>query len=199
MNITIPKLITTLKSYDYAVFEGDTKNFNINIVGIRTNDNKANSFNDLMILFWKYGGHWNSMTFPITTDPGIYWRENPMNIKGTAVLKTGQYRGMWSIGKHQGRYDALRQVKPCTVYRDNNKDNKIDTDGETDTGLFGINHHKAGKSSTQVDKWSAGCQVQPNQALFDIEMKIFKQAAENWGNSFTYTLLDEDDIKWSIA
>ena len=62
------------------------------------------------------------------------------------------------------------------------------------TGLFGINHHKAGKSSTQVDKWSAGCQVQPNEALFDIEMKIFKQAAANWGNSFTYTLLESKDI-----
>ena len=194
MSYSVQNIIKTLKSKGYAVFESDSKNFNINIVGIRSDDNTANSFNDTMILFWKFGGWWNNMTFPITTDPGIYWRTNPMNVKGTAILKPGQYKGMWAIGKHQGRYEALRQVKPCTVYRDNNKDDKLDTDGETDTGLFGINHHKAGKSSTQVDKWSAGCQVQPNQALFDIEMRIFKQAAEIWGNSFTYTLIESKDL-----
>ena len=197
MSYSVNNIIDTLKSKGYAVFENDTKNFNINIVGVRSDDNTANTFNYWMILFWKYGGHWNNMTFPITTDPGTYWLEKLGNVKGTAILKPGQYRGMWAIGKHRGQYDALRQVKPCTVYRDSNRDKVLDFDCPTDTGLFGINHHKAGKSSTRVDKWSAGCQVQPNQALFEIEMRIFKQAAENWGNSFTYTLLDENDIKWS--
>jgi len=194
MNLFVPYIIKTLKAKDYAVFENDTKNFNINIVGVRTDDNTANSFNDWMIIFWKYGGWWNNMTFPISADPGTYWRENPMNVKGTAILKPGQYSGMWQVGKHQGKYDALVQRKPCTVYRDNNKDNVLDTNSSTDSGLFAINHHKAGKNSTQVDKWSAGCQVQPNEDLFDIEMRIFKQAAENWGNSFTYTLIHQNDL-----
>ena len=126
MKYSVQNIINSLKSKCYAVFESDSKNFNINIVGIRSDDNTANSFNDTMILFWKFGGWWNNMTFPITTDPGIYWRTNPMNVKGTAILKPGQYKGMWAIGKHQGRYEALRQVKPCTVYRDNNKDDKLD-------------------------------------------------------------------------
>ena len=134
------------------------------------------------------------MIFPITTDPGLYWRENPMNLKGTAVLKEGQYRGMWKIGKHQGKYEALKQVKPCTVLRDANKDGKIDFTGEEDTGLFGINHHRAGSHSTRVDKWSAGCQVQPNRTLYDIEMALFKASAKEWGNSFTYTLIHERDL-----
>ena len=194
MSYSVNNIIDTLKSKGYAVFENDTKNFNINIVGVRSDDNTANTFNDTMILFWKYGGHWNNMTFPITTDPGTYWLEKLGNVKGTAILKPGQYRGMWAIGKHRGQYDALRQVKPCTVYRDKDRDNILDFDCPTDTGLFGINHHKAGKNSTRVDKWSAGCQVQPNQALFEIEMRIFKQAAEIWGNSFTYTLLDSKEI-----
>ena len=176
------------------VFEDDSKPFNLNIVGIRTKDESSNAFNDWMVIFWKYASQWSSMTFPITTDPGLYWRENPMNVKGTAVLKEGQYRGMWKIAKHQGKYEALCQRKPCTVLRDSNKDGKIDFTGEEDTGLFGINHHRAGKSSTQVDKWSAGCQVQPNRALYDIEMSIFKASASIWGNSFTYTLIHERDL-----
>ena len=42
-------------------------------------------------------------------------------------------------------------------------------------GVFGINHHRANSktTSTQVDKWSAGCQVQPNPVLFDIDTDSF--------------------------
>lgn len=194
MNLTPLNILRVLKTKGYATFEQDDKNFNLNIIGIRTIDKTANLFNDRMIILWKYYGYWNSLIFPITTDPGLYWRKNPMNVKGTAILKPGQYRGMWAIGKHQGKYDALKQVKDCTVYRDGNRDHILDAHGETDTGLFGINHHKAGTHSSQVDKWSAGCQVQPNKQLFEFEMQLFRQAAENWGNSFTYTLLEEKDF-----
>ena len=193
MNITVPNIIKTLKRKDYLVFEDDSKNFNLNVVGIRTNDDTSNKFNDHMIIFWKFFGHWNNMNFPITTDPGTYWREHPMNIKGTAILSEGQHRGMWKVGKHKG-YPALQQHNACTVIRDDNKDNILDFSGEEDFGLFGINHHKAGANSTQVDKWSAGCQVQPNAALFHIEMEIFLEASRTWGNSFTYTLIHENDL-----
>lgn len=196
MDLSVRRIINSLKRNNYAVFEDDSKNFNLNIVGIRSKDERSNRFNDCMIIFWKYLGYWSSLTFPITTDPGIYWREHPMNIRGTAVLKSGQYRGMWSIGKHQGRYLALVQTKPCIVYRDSDKDDKIDTGGVEDKGLFGINHHRANpkRSSTQVDKWSAGCQVQPNPVLFDMEMQLFNESSKIWGNSFTYTLLEEKDF-----
>jgi len=194
MDLSVKNIINVLKEKEYEVFKDDTKNFNLNIVGIRTNDQQSNRFNDCMVIFWKYLGHWNSMIFPVTTDPGTYWRENPMNVKGTAILKEGQHKGMWAVGKHQGKYPALKQHRPCTVIRDNNKDNVLDYTGAEDYGLFGINHHKAGSNSTQVDKWSAGCQVQPNSALFHIEMEIFREAAATWGNSFTYTLLHENDL-----
>jgi hypothetical protein len=193
MKLDIPNLIKVLKDKDYLVFEDDTKNFNLNIVGIRTNDMTSNKFNDWMVMFWKFRGHWNNMTFPITTDPGIYWRENPMNVKGTAILQEGQHRGMWKVGTHKG-YPALQQNKPCTVIRDNDMDKVLDLDGAEDFGQFGINHHKAGNDSYQVDKWSAGCQVQPTSALWHIEMEIFKEAAASWGNSFTYTLIHENDL-----
>lgn len=193
MNLSIPHIIKTLKDKGYLVFEDDSKNFNLNVVGIRTNDDHSNKFNDWMVIFWKHHGHWNNMTAPVTTDPGTYWRENPMNVNGTAILKEEQHRGMWKVGTHKG-YPALQQHKKCTVIRDSDEDNILDFDGAEDHGHFGINHHKAGKDSTQVDKWSAGCQVQPNEAYFLIEMEIFKAAAENWGNSFTYTLIHENDL-----
>jgi hypothetical protein len=193
MKIEIPHIIKVLKSKDYLVFEDDSKNFNLNIVGVRTNDDTSNKFNDWMVIFWKFGGFWNNMIFPITTDPGLYWREHPMNVKGTAILKEGQHRGMWKVGTHKG-YPALQQHKACTVIRDSDKDAVLDFDGAEDFGLFGINHHKAGNDSIQVDKWSAGCQVQPTSALWHIEMEIFKEAAASWGNSFTYTLIHENDL-----
>ena len=193
MDLSVKNITKVLKKKGYLVFEDDSKNFNLNIVGIRTNDHKANTFNDWMVMFWKFQGHWNNMIFPITTDPGIYWRENPMNVKGTAILQEGQHRGMWKVGTHKG-YPALQQHKPCTVIRDMDKDSELDFNGEEDFGHFGINHHKAGLNSLQVDKWSAGCQVQPNSALWHIEMEIFKESASLWGNSFTYTLIHENDL-----
>ena len=194
MNLAPLNILRILKTKGYATFEQDDKNFNLNIIGIRTKDRTSNAFNDKMIIMWKYCGYWNSLVFPITTDPGHYWRKKPMNVKGTAILKEGQYRGMWAIGKHQGKYAALRQVKPCIVYRDANRDHILDAYGKTEKGLFGINHHKAGSNSTRVDKWSAGCQVQPNKQLFEFEMQLFKEGAKNWGNSFTYTLIEESDF-----
>ena len=86
-----------------------------------------------------------------------------------------------------------------TVYRDNNLDNCYDLDEEnTQTGLFGINIHRAtkweGKKSTQIDKWSAGCQVIAANDDFKLFMEICHLAADTWSNSFTYTLINSDDL-----
>ncbi len=112
-------------------------------------------------------------------------------------LKPGQYRGSHIIRKHQGRYEALGQQNPMTVYRDNNRDNNYDlNDNNTQTGLFGINIHRAtkyaGKKSSQVDKWSAGCQVIASNDDWKLFMKICRKARDKWGNSFTYTLLESN-------
>ena len=51
-----------------------------------------------------------------------------------------------------------------------------------------------GKKSTQVDKWSAGCQViASNDDWNDFIFACYK-AREIWGNKFTYTLINSDDI-----
>jgi hypothetical protein len=45
-----------------------------------------------------------------------------------------------------------------------------------------------------VNKNSAGCQVIQDPNEYDIHMKIVIKAAEIWGNSFTYTLINEKDL-----
>ena len=122
-----------------------------------------------------------------------------MNKKGVAILKPGQYRRSHKLRLHRGQYLALGQQNPVTVYRDNNRDDNYDLDeSKTDTGLFGINVHRAskyeGKKSTQVNKWSAGCQVIAANDDWHCFLDICQQAREVWGNNFTYTLIESIDI-----
>ena len=185
----------------YRYFEsGD---YNVNIIGVRNSDTKdkvTNRFDDTITLAFKIDDKWQYLEMDCTTDPGTHWVENCMlPDKGVAILKEGQYRGSHKIRKHQGRYEALGQCRPVTVYRDNNRDDLYNMNNEnTDTGLFGINIHRAtkyaGKKSTQVDKWSAGCQVIAANDDWTKFMKIMRKARNTWGNSFTYTLIESKDI-----
>ena len=51
-----------------------------------------------------------------------------------------------------------------------------------------------GKKSTKVDKWSAGCQVIAANDDWHEFMDICRVARDKWGNSFTYTLLESNDL-----
>ena len=192
----IKDIVRAMTIKGYAVFENDSKPLNINYVGIR-DTSSVNTFNDTFVMFWKYAGQWSSFWRPGTTDPGTYWLNNPSNPHGTAILKEGQYRGAWKLGKHQGKYDALVQRKEVTVIRDGNKDGVLDLDsGYEESGFFGINHHRANaqNESVQVDKWSAGCQVTADPHLYDIFIQICKESEEVWGEGLTYTLLNVNDF-----
>ena len=54
-------------------------------------------------------------------------------------------------------------------------------------GYFGINIHKAGLNSVNVDKWSAGCQVFKSAVDFDEFIRLCKM--QTW-DTFTYTLIE---------
>lgn len=133
----------------------------------------------------------------ITTDPGTYWLNNPLNRLGTAVLKPNQWVDSWSIGNHQGKSDhpALVQTSKITVYRDNDKDNLSEM-GKEDVGLFGINIHRSnatGRTMT-IGKWSAGCQVFQTKSDFDQLLRICNLYRKRLNNKFTYTLILERDL-----
>lgn len=198
MEFTRSQVEKAVKSKGYKWFE--TGDYNLNIVGIRnssTNEEITNKFDDLLTVSYKIDGIWYSHQWEATTDPGKHWSENLLNKDGVAILVPGQYRGSHTIGLHQGKYEALRQQKPLKVYRDKNKDDKFDLIKENiKEGIYGINIHRANAwgTSTQIDKWSAGCQVIANNQNFDKLMELANKAKDIWGNSFTYTLIESKDI-----
>ncbi len=190
------------KGYKYFHDTAD-KSYDVNIIGIRNSETKGrvtNAFDDLITISYKDENcEWQYHEFACTTDPGTHWVENIMRKEGVAVLKEGQYRGSHKLRLHQGKYLALGQKKDVTVYRDNNRDGVYDLDdNNTQTGLFGINIHRAtgraGRKSTRVDKWSAGCQVIAHNDDWHEFLDICQSAREIHGNSFSYTLLESKDI-----
>jgi hypothetical protein len=194
MNISVKAVTEALKNQGCPVFRGD---WNLNLVGIRSKDIQSNRFNDRLVVLFDLNGKRQLFWFEMTADPGTFYRENPINVEGTAVLVPGHYAGCWMLGAHRAQYPALVQIKPMAVYRDNDQNNTIDTDNaEIDSGLFGINlhHAKANKFSTQVDKWSAGCQVLADSFDFDLLMALVNKSAQKYGPRFSYTLLDEKEL-----
>lgn len=195
INQNYPELF---KQKGYAFFtNGD---YNLNIIGVRKDNNckVTNKFDDILVVIYKVSNIWIKIGFNITTEPGDYYMRKELgNIKGTAILVPGQYRGCWMIGKHNGKYDALVQCKPVKVYRDNNKDNIYDLYPETiNEGLFGINIHRSNQKITRetIDMYSAGCQVFANPKEFTQFMNLCYKQKELYGNKFTYTLIDEKDL-----
>ena len=123
-------------------FKTFSRPFELNIVGIRANSTKPNSFDDSLNIFYKTSdGKWQFHQFAATTDPGTYWLKNPMNPQGTAIVKHGQYASSHRIGLHRGKYLALVQQRPLTIVRDYDRNANLDfMNGREETGIFGINN-----------------------------------------------------------
>lgn len=157
------------------------------LIGVRSKDDKPNAFDDLFYLI-----HGESMNvYTGTTNPGVYWQNHfDPKKEGVAVLKPGQYVDRWTLGLHHREYQAWTQARPVTVYRDADKDGKSEATANEDTGLFGINVHRANEKwkSTVIDKWSAGCQVLNDPLEFAQFIALSHESGQKF---FTYTLLDE--------
>ncbi len=165
----------------------------LNIFGIRDESNQDKDvwndiigyFTDTEIKFYKG-----------TTDPGRYWTINKLNPLGTAHLCLGYHKDIWKLEKHRKKYIALCntwQCEPTTVWRDINKDGKFDHQNEKIyTGYFGINLHRAHKiyRTTYIGKYSAGCQVIQNPALFT---NLIQQAYKSNMEKFSYFLFDYNE------
>ncbi|MBA3984987.1 MAG: hypothetical protein H0X63_00020 [Flavobacteriales bacterium] len=134
----------------------------------------------------------------ITTDPGVFWLNNPINKLGTAVLKPGQYIDCWSIGLHQRKTDhpAFVQVDRVTVFRDNDGNSNSTTIGmKEDNGLFGINIHRGNVNgkTPKIGRWSAGCQVFQTKTDLDFILHLC-EPYKRIRNRFTYTLIAESNL-----
>jgi flagellum-specific peptidoglycan hydrolase FlgJ len=193
--ITLDAVRRAMQRKYYHVY---TRPLELNIVGIRTNDNEANTFNDTLFLFWNENGQTHTRQYRITTDPGIETRQNPDDYNdkktGVAILAEGQYLASYSLGLHKKK-EALVQSAPVTVIRDNDRNAILNFGGKRERGMFGINIHRAGENSSIVDNWSAGCQVFKRSADIEEFLTICKRSKKAGFSSFTYTLINETDLR----
>lgn len=188
------------KKKGYAYFTAG--NYNLNLIGVRRANKghiATNRFDDYLVVIYNTTNRTVRKIFPITTEPGLTQLKAPSNAKGVAILVPGQYRSVWKIDLHNGKYKALCQRNGAVkVYRDNNKDNVYDVLPEKiDKGWFGINIHRSSiyHAPTYVNNYSAGCQVLQNPKDFNTLMYLAEnQIKAGKGTTFTYTLLDEAEL-----
>ena len=193
MNRDLKNIINALKDKGYVIYD---QPYQLNIIGVRNAQSQPNKFDDQLYVFYKdENSNWVLKEYPITTDTGTYWLLNPMSSQGSAMLKEGQYIDAYKQGLHKGQYTALIQQKPVTTYRDYDRNAFFDFGQKETTGLYGINIHKAGSDSQDVNKWSAGCQVFQKSDDFQEFMQLTDKHKSNYGNNFTYTLLDERAVE----
>jgi hypothetical protein len=194
--MTLDEVINVVESQGYQL---DKQPYKLNVVGIRNPATTVpEKFQDEIAYFY-----FDDNENPIgkvavgTTSPSVYFLNNPMADAGTAILKQGQYKDTYKIGLHKGKYEALVQSKPVTVIRDNDRNSYLNFFAKTETGLYGINIHRAtiGKEdATVISQDSAGCQVFQNESDFQAMMNMARQSKNKYGNNFTYTIIDKKQI-----
>ena len=119
--------------------------------------------------------------------------EEPRRELRAKVFRTGRSQAV-RLPKEVRFPDDEGEVR---VWRDGNKDDKLDRAGEIHEGWYGINIHRAGSTGTtaKVGRYSAGCQVFQNADDFALMISLAKKSSSVRGNKFTYTLLEEADLK----
>ncbi len=195
MNLSLKKIQKAYKKNDYAFFDRELP-YNVNVFAVRRDRIVPNTFNDsIFVVYRDYNRKWRIREYPCTTYPGMHYLLNPMVRAGTAILVPNQYRGAYKVGKHRGKYDTLVQRGgPVTVYRDNDRDFLPEPHDPKQTGYFGINIHHAGRYQTYVGKWSAGCVVFKMKADHEDFMRVINEAKKIFGNRFTFTLFQENEL-----
>jgi len=200
MASSLNTIIFQAKSQGYFF---DERPYKLNIIGVRNPKNTSpEKFEDeIAYFYYDNNGNVNGKVVPATTSPSVYFLENPMVSSGAAILKQGQYKDTYSIGLHRGIYQALVQTKPVTVIRDTDRNKYINFFAPTTTGLYGINIHKASikNNVAYIGQDSAGCQTLQNISDFDDMMKMAKKSRDLYGNTFTYTLIDQKQVYTNYA
>ena len=214
-DIDINVLLDIAKAKKYVILENPKKPFLLNIWNIRSTNSNPTEYDDFGIVFRKahkpnnptidtpnyirrYQSGWVLDIFDITTNPGLPYLLQPMNPKGAAIVVPGQYLSVFKKGLHHGEYPALVQCAPITVVRDNNKNSKLDYDGEKESGMFGINYHRGSKFTLSkiIGKNSAGCQVHMNTKYFEeIFMWLIDESIKNGYEYFGLTLIEQIDYE----
>lgn len=167
INNSIVKIKELFKDKGYSYNEEG-----INIMAFRLGDTITDYTTDLFVVTNKS----TLIIVPCSTKAGKYWIQNPITyggITGTAILLEGQYKQCWQFVTATNwqtlwlQTPYFNQIKPVKIYRDANRDFKVDRDVPIQEGLFGINIHTAGLNYL-VWNWSAGCIVIPRMYWLDL-------------------------------
>jgi hypothetical protein len=197
---TLKKVV---ESKGYAFF--DKGDFNFNFIWVRNDLHATNHFTDDLYVAYKEDGVEKVLAVKCTTKPGLRGSLlNPLTvegIKGTAVIKEGQYRGAWQfIDSYSqfSKYPFFRQVKPIDYFRDGDMDEEIDLVNEQKNKLFGTHWHRMSNfnDQRQIDKfeinnWSLGCMGAPYPEFKKIVSLVRKSLT---GNKFTGTIINANDL-----
>lgn len=156
---------------------------------IRTDQVFSNKFDDIgMVVF---NGEVKSV-FTCSTTAGDFYVFNPLTVGGVTgvAVAAPQYVRDSHVFVTSRDWNTLwlkapyfKQVRPIKIFRDGNKDRRIDK-SVTQTGLFGINLHRAGAASV-VNRWSAGCNVAPDAEWFGVIKQFYN------GLTASYCLVEE--------
>ncbi|MBD2206241.1 peptidoglycan-binding protein [Calothrix sp. FACHB-1219] len=188
-------VFTERQEYNIVYIEGMN-------VDLTLNDDRPNSFNDLRLVLEIQEGkpvildQWEG-----TTEPGVRYTNTPLNPKGAARIKFGQYRA-WQVGTHQAgkptAHEALVQTGgEVNVHRDFDK-NFLRTNDKIDTGFFGINQHWGFDfPQNDIKTASAGCLVGRTTAGHRQFMELVKQDKRYQADkkyTFYSTVIAGDDL-----
>lgn len=195
-DITLADVKNIMAAKGYEIF---TANGVPNIVGIRSTERDGIDYDDTCFVWWTIDGKEEVHQYTITTNPGDYYLKNPIKgTNGTLILCPGQHKNCWQIGYHKGKQLAFVQTgAPVRVFRDANKDSKLDFDPKSiEIGYFGMNgHHGSLNDVNVIGQWSAGCQV---WRYSKAHQKMMKQVQENEKkydfDKISYTLLVQEDF-----
>jgi hypothetical protein len=198
----INKIINVMNNNKYVVY----KDGKVNIVGVRKypfiGQPISDRFDDLIYIIWFEGGKWVGYKYACTTKPGLSVMKGNTNYPGN-YLAEGQYLEVW-VNTTYHDHPAFADSKKFNTYFDRNKDavwNPTRIESPSTGGGFFQHSVYVGKypnddaSKSNVDTWSAGCQVIPNRnKQLQFQSLIRAQAAKSGQKKYTYTLLKSSDI-----
>jgi hypothetical protein len=173
-----------------------TAPFDMTLGGIRTKDNRSEAFNDwLFMLYHDEDGNLQGLIEKGTTDAGLFYRKNPLNIDGTAIIQHGiQHKSCYTYmkkGGHNGQ-EAFRQTGLMKYWRDADRDEYLEFDGKEFQAIFNTNGHDMGTVGVTVGTWSAGCWGSTNSIMDKFYILAQLQDKNGHGKVFSYAMLHEN-------
>ena len=173
--------------------------YNLNIIGVRSQLDNHDQFNDYILLMYKQYLSSGIIIeiMPATTLPGVYYLKNPIDVNGTAILPPGQYLSKFEKGDHKG-YEAVTQL---LVWRDCDLNDLVDVNENMPLyPAYGIDIHRSSYKygmvgPTSINYDSGGCQVILYPGHYSHFMGLVDASVRLYGNSLSYTLIMEDDIR----